>query len=74
MYLATIADAQPQTPTMQPQMSSYPLMQQGGYYMQHPQAPAAAQQAGLYPQKMPLQFGSPHQIPDQQQQLPHQLG
>lgn len=80
MYLAAIADAQPQTPApmptptpaMQPQMSPYAAMQQGGYYMQHPQAPAAAQQSGLYPQKMPLQFGSPHQMPEQQQQQLHQ--
>ncbi|GAA0183873.1 transcription cofactor [Lithospermum erythrorhizon] len=74
MYLAAIADAQPQTPTMQPQMSPYPPMPQGAYYMQHPHAPAVSQQPGLYPQTMPLQFDSPLQIPDQQQQLRQQVG
>ncbi|KAG9129386.1 hypothetical protein Leryth_023748 [Lithospermum erythrorhizon] len=55
-------------------MSPYPPMPQGAYYMQHPHAPAVSQQPGLYPQTMPLQFGSPHQIPDQQQQLQQQVG
>ncbi|OIW04573.1 hypothetical protein TanjilG_20929 [Lupinus angustifolius] len=68
MYLAAIADAQPQTPTMPPQMAPHPAMQQG-FYMQHPQAAAMAQQPGLFPQKMPLQFGNPHQMTQQQQQL-----
>ncbi|KAE9605767.1 hypothetical protein Lal_00025491 [Lupinus albus] len=71
MYLAAIADAQPQTPTMPPQMTPHPAMQQG-FYMQHPQAAAMTQQPGLFPQKMPLQFGSPHQMQEQQQQLHHQ--
>ncbi|XP_019420171.1 PREDICTED: GRF1-interacting factor 3-like [Lupinus angustifolius] len=66
MYLAAIADAQPQTPTMPPQMAPHPAMQQG-FYMQHPQAAAMAQQPGLFPQKMPLQFGNPHQMMEQQQ-------
>lgn len=69
MYLAAIADAQPQAPpTMPPQMAPHPAMQQGGYYMQHPQA-AMAQQPGLFPPKMPLQFGNPHQLQEQAQQL-----
>ncbi|KAE9595832.1 putative transcription factor SSXT family [Lupinus albus] len=71
MYLAAIADAQPQTPTMPPQMAPHPAMQQG-FYMQHPQAAAMAQQPGLFPQKMPLQFGNPHQMTQQQQQQLHQ--
>lgn len=99
MYLAAIADAQPQTPAMPPQvkvehswfrgslcqfpitlilfialqMAPHPAMQPG-FYMQHPQAAAAAmaQQQGMFPQKMPLQFGNPHQIQDQQQQQLHQ--
>ncbi|KAJ9188616.1 hypothetical protein P3X46_003952 [Hevea brasiliensis] len=67
MYLAAIADAQPQTPTMPPQMAPHPAMQQGAYYMQHPQAAAMAQQSGIFPQKMPLQFNNPHQMQDPQQ-------
>ncbi|XP_048335387.1 GRF1-interacting factor 3 [Ziziphus jujuba] len=72
MYLAAIADAQPQAPTMPPQMAPHPGMQQGGYYMQHPQAAAMAQQQGLFPPKMPMQFSNPHQIQDPQQQLHQQ--
>lgn len=47
-------------------------MQPGGYYMQHPQAAAMAQQPGLFAQKMPLQFNNPHQIQDPQQLLHQQ--
>ncbi|KAF5464526.1 hypothetical protein F2P56_014599 [Juglans regia] len=72
MYLAAIADAQPQTPTMPPQMAPHPALQQGGYYMQHPQAAAMAQQPGIFPQKLPLQFNNPHQMQDPQQQLHQQ--
>ncbi|KAK9279346.1 hypothetical protein L1049_013025 [Liquidambar formosana] len=72
MYLAAIADAQPQAPTMPSQMAPHPSMQQGGYYMQHPQAAAMAQQSGIFPPKVPLQFNSPHQMQEQQQQLHQQ--
>ncbi|KAI9093913.1 hypothetical protein K1719_026911 [Acacia pycnantha] len=73
MYLAAIADAQPQTPAMPPQMAPRPTMQPG-YYMQHPQAAAMAQaqQQGIFPPKMPLQFGNLHQMQDPQQQLHQQ--
>lgn len=54
------------------QMAPHPALQQGGYYMQHPQAAAMAQQPGIFPQKLPLQFNNPHQIQDQQQQLHQQ--
>ncbi|KAF5743079.1 GRF1-INTERACTING FACTOR 2 family protein [Tripterygium wilfordii] len=67
MYLAAIADAQPPAQTLPAQMSPHPAMQQGGFYMQHPQALAMAQQQGVFPQKMPLQFNNPHQIQDPQQ-------
>ncbi|KAL3536660.1 hypothetical protein ACH5RR_000026 [Cinchona calisaya] len=67
MYLAAIADALPQTPTMPPQMAPHPVMQQGGFYMQHPQAAAIAQQPGLFPPKVPLQYNNPHQLQDHQQ-------
>ncbi|GKV13162.1 hypothetical protein SLEP1_g24218 [Rubroshorea leprosula] len=72
MYLAAIADAQPQTaPTMPPQIAPHPGMQPG-YFMQHPQAAALAQQPGLFPPKMPMQFNNPHQIQDPQQHLHQQ--
>ncbi|KAJ8748465.1 hypothetical protein K2173_003361 [Erythroxylum novogranatense] len=68
MYLAAIADAQPQAPAIPPQMAPHPALQQGAYYAQHPQAAAAmAQQPGLFPPKMPLQFNNPHQMQDRQQ-------
>ncbi|CAI9101085.1 OLC1v1038331C1 [Oldenlandia corymbosa var. corymbosa] len=73
MYLAAIADAQPQTPAMPPQMTPHPAMQPGGFYMQHPQAAAAAmaQQpgpGGMFPPRMPLQYTNPLAMPDHQQQ------
>lgn len=54
-------------------MAPRPPMQPG-YYMQHPQAAAAvmAQQQGIFPPKMPLQFGNLHQMQDPQQQLHQQ--
>lgn len=70
MYLAAIADAQPQsTPSMPSQMAPHPTMQQGGYYMQHPQAVAAAmaqqqQSTGIFSPKVPIQFNNPHPMQD----------
>ncbi|KAM1053416.1 hypothetical protein PS2_000913 [Malus domestica] len=74
MYLAAIADAQPQAPAVPAQMAPHPAMQQAGYYMQHPQAAAMAQQQGIFPPKMPMQFNNMHQMhdPQQQQQLHQQ--
>ncbi|KAA8516217.1 hypothetical protein F0562_019396 [Nyssa sinensis] len=78
MYLAAIADAQPQAPTMPTQMAPHPAMQQGGFYLQHPQAAAMAQQPGIFSPKVPFQFNNPHQMQDQhlhqhqQQQQLHQ--
>ncbi|KAH0778437.1 hypothetical protein KY290_004864 [Solanum tuberosum] len=71
MYLAAIADAQPQSPALPTQMTPHPAMQQGGFYMQHPQAAAMTQQQGMFTSKMPLQFNNPQQLHDQQQ-LQHQ--
>ncbi|KAK4723694.1 hypothetical protein R3W88_026473 [Solanum pinnatisectum] len=71
MYLAAIADAQPQSPAIPTQMAPHPAMQQGGFYMQHPQAAAMTQQQGMFTSKMPLQFNNPQQLHDQQQ-LQHQ--
>ncbi|KAF5751869.1 GRF1-INTERACTING FACTOR 2 family protein [Tripterygium wilfordii] len=67
MQLAAIADAQPPAQTLPTLMSPHPAMQQGGFYMQHPQALAMAQQHGVFPPKMPVQFNNPHQIHDPQQ-------
>ncbi|XP_047971179.1 GRF1-interacting factor 3-like [Salvia hispanica] len=73
MYLAAIADAQPQTPTMPSQMTPHPAMQQGGFYMQHPQAAAIPQQQGMF-QPRPPPFNSPHLLQDPQQHPNNQLG
>ncbi|XP_010251836.1 PREDICTED: GRF1-interacting factor 2 isoform X2 [Nelumbo nucifera] len=70
MYLAAIADAQPQTPAMAPQMPPHHAMQHGAHYMQHPQA-ALASQPGVFAPKVPMQF-NPQQMQDHQQQQ-HQL-
>nr|VDC64623.1 unnamed protein product [Brassica rapa] len=84
MYLAAIADAQPPPstagatppPAMASQMGApHPGMQPPSYFMQHPQASGMAQQAppaGIFPPRGPLQFGSPHQLQDPQQQHMHQ--
>ncbi|CAA2987329.1 Hypothetical predicted protein [Olea europaea subsp. europaea] len=69
MYLAAIADAQSQTPAMPPQMVPHPAMQQGGFYMQHPQAAGIGPQPGMFPQRTSVQFNNLHQMPDQQQHL-----
>lgn len=53
-------------------MAPHPVMQQAGYFAQHPQAAAMMQQPGLFPPKMPLQFNNPHQMQDPQQQLHQQ--
>ncbi|XP_009622707.1 GRF1-interacting factor 3 isoform X2 [Nicotiana tabacum] len=68
MYLAAIADAQPQSPAIPTQMAPHPAMQQGGFFMQHPQAAAMNQQQGMFTAKMPLQFNNPQQMQDQQHQ------
>lgn len=73
MYLAAIADAQPQMASMPAQMSPHPGMQQGGaYYMQQQAAAAMAQQQGGFPLRMPSQFTNPLQLHEQQQHH-HQL-
>ncbi|KAM3343969.1 GRF1-interacting factor 2 [Capsicum chinense] len=67
MYLAAIADAQPQSPAVPTQITPHPAMQQGGFYMQHPQAAAMTQQQGMFTPKMSLQFNNPQHLQDQQQ-------
>ncbi|CAA0838911.1 GRF1-interacting factor 3 [Striga hermonthica] len=70
MYLAAIADAQPQTPAMPTQMTPpHPAMQQpGGFYMpHHPQAsPMQHPAGGLFPPRGPP-FTSPHPMQEQAQ-------
>ncbi|XP_073145083.1 GRF1-interacting factor 2-like [Henckelia pumila] len=72
MYLAAIADAQPQTPSpsMPPPMTPHNAMQQGGLYMPHPQA-AGSQQPGTFVPRTP--FSIPHPMQDPRQQLTQQL-
>ncbi|CAD5326746.1 unnamed protein product [Arabidopsis thaliana] len=84
MYLAAIADAQPQpsaatltSGAMTPQaMAPNPSSMQPppSYFMQQHQAVGMAQQIppGIFPPRGPLQFGSPHQFLDPQQQLHQQ--
>ncbi|KAI4383547.1 hypothetical protein MLD38_009373 [Melastoma candidum] len=80
MYLAAIADSQPPTPTIPAQVVPHPAMQQGAYFMQHPQAAVMSQQQGHFPPKMQMQFGGPHQVHDpqlsmhQQQAIQSQVG
>nr|GMC61628.1 GRF1-interacting factor 1-like [Ipomoea batatas] len=78
MYLAAIADSQPQPPSMHSQFPSSGIMQPGGAYLQHQQAAqqistqslmAAARSPMLYGQQQPL---SPYQ--QQQAALHGQLG
>ncbi|XP_021748445.1 GRF1-interacting factor 2-like [Chenopodium quinoa] len=71
MYLAAIADAQPQMATVPAQVAPHPAMQQGAYYMQQ-QAAAMAQQQGFTP-RMPAQFTNPLQMQEQQHQQQSQV-
>ncbi|OVA05285.1 SSXT [Macleaya cordata] len=73
MYLAAIADSQPQPPTMHAQFPNA-VVQQGAHYMQHqqaqsmmPQSLMAARSSMLYPQQ-------PLSAMQQQQALHSQLG
>ncbi|KAF8388194.1 hypothetical protein HHK36_026860 [Tetracentron sinense] len=74
MYLAAIADSQPQPPTMHPQFPPNAVMQPGAHYMQHqqfqqmtPQSLMAARSSMLYAQQ-------PLSALQQQQALHSQLG
>ncbi|XP_008783408.2 GRF1-interacting factor 2-like [Phoenix dactylifera] len=64
LYLAAIADAQPQAPAARPQTMPHGAMPQGAHYMQ---------QGPMFPPRAPLQF-NPQQMQEQQQQqqLHHQ--
>lgn len=67
MYLAAIADAQPQAPAVPAQMTPHPAMPQGGYYLQHPQAAPMTQQPGIFPPRAPFSNMHPLQDPQVQQ-------
>ncbi|WJX12982.1 GRF1-interacting factor 1 [Trifolium repens] len=70
MYLAAIADSQPQPPTMAGQYPSSGMMQQGGHYMQAQQAQQMSQQQ-LMAARSSLLYAQQLQ---QQQALQSQLG
>ncbi|CAJ2628507.1 unnamed protein product [Trifolium pratense] len=70
MYLAAIADSQPQPPTMPGQYPSSGMMQQGGHYMQAQQAQQMSQQQ-LMAARSSLLYAQQLQ---QQQALQSQLG
>lgn len=64
LYLAAIADAQPQIPAVRAQMLPHPAMQQAGHFMQ---------QAPIFPPRPSMPF-SPQQLQQQQTPLPqHQF-
>ncbi|KAA8533549.1 hypothetical protein F0562_031017 [Nyssa sinensis] len=69
MYLAAIADAQPQGPTMPSQIPSHSVAQQE-HHMQQPQAAAVQQQQDIIAKKSPFHLNA-FQPQDQQQQLQH---
>lgn len=54
-------------------MAPHPAMQQGGYYMQHPQAGAVPQQSMFSPKGPTSQFSNPHSLQDLQQQQQQQM-
>uniref|UniRef100_A0A1D1YRK5 Protein SSXT n=1 Tax=Anthurium amnicola TaxID=1678845 RepID=A0A1D1YRK5_9ARAE len=62
LYLAAIADAQPQIPAVRTQMLPHPAMQQAGHYMQ---------QAPMFSPRPPMPF-NPQQMQLMQQQPPSQ--
>ncbi|CAL0301808.1 unnamed protein product [Lupinus luteus] len=75
MYLAAIADSQPQPPVMSGQYPSTGMMQQGGHYMQAPQMTQqqlmAARSSLLYSQQQP--YATLQQQQQQQQGIHSQL-
>ncbi|XP_052479048.1 GRF1-interacting factor 1 isoform X3 [Gossypium raimondii] len=77
MYLAAIADSQPQPPTMHAQFPSGGIMQPGaGHYMQHQQAQQMTQQSLMAARSSMLYSQQPFSALQQQQQqaLHSQLG
>uniref|UniRef100_A0A5B7BK87 Putative GRF1-interacting factor 2 n=1 Tax=Davidia involucrata TaxID=16924 RepID=A0A5B7BK87_DAVIN len=70
MYLAAIADAQPQAPTMPSQIPSHSVVQQG-HHMQQPQAAAVQQQPGVFAKRSPFQLNALQPQDQQQHHLHH---
>ncbi|GLT80871.1 hypothetical protein SLA2020_522820 [Shorea laevis] len=74
MYLAAIADSQPQPPTIHAQFSSGGIMQPGSPYMQHQQAQQMTQQSLIAARSSMLYAQQPFSGLQQQQALHNQLG
>ncbi|KAJ6296948.1 hypothetical protein OIU78_022633 [Salix suchowensis] len=76
MYLAAIADCQPQPPTMHAQFPSGGIMQPGAHYMQqHQQAQQMTPQALMAARSSMMQYAQqPFSALQQQQALHSQLG
>ncbi|XP_073128055.1 GRF-interacting factor 1 [Henckelia pumila] len=73
MYLAAIADSQPQAATMHSQYSAGVMMQPGAHYMQHQQAQQMTPQS-LMAARSSLLYGQQQYSSLQQQALHSQLG
>ncbi|GAV66767.1 SSXT domain-containing protein [Cephalotus follicularis] len=74
MYLAAIADSQPQPPTMHAQFPSSGMMQPGAHYMQHQQPQQMTPQSLMAARSSMLYSQQPYSALQQQQALHSQLG
>ncbi|KAJ7973511.1 GRF1-interacting factor 1-like [Quillaja saponaria] len=74
MYLAAIADSQPQPPTIPGQYPPSGMMQQGAHYMQHQQAQQMTQQSLMAARSSMLYAQQPYSALQQQQAFNSQLG
>ncbi|XP_020205443.1 GRF1-interacting factor 1 isoform X1 [Cajanus cajan] len=74
MYLAAIADSQPQPPPMPGQYPSSGMMQQGAHYMQAQQAQQMSQQQLMASRSSLLYAQQPFSVLQQQQGMHNQLG
>ncbi|XP_042518455.1 GRF1-interacting factor 1 [Macadamia integrifolia] len=74
MYLAAIADSQPQPPTMHAQFPPNAVMQPGAHYMQHQQAQQMTPQSLMAARSSMLYAQQPLSALQQQQAMHSQLG
>ncbi|GAB2277609.1 hypothetical protein Dimus_012317 [Dionaea muscipula] len=74
MYLAAIADSQPQPPTMHSQFPPSGIMQPGGHYMQHQQAQSMTPQALMAARSSMLYSQQPYAALQQTQAMHGQMG
>ncbi|XP_023545700.1 GRF1-interacting factor 1 [Cucurbita pepo subsp. pepo] len=74
MYLAAIADSQPQPTAMHAQYSSSGIIQPGGHYIQHQQAQQMTPQSLMAARSSMLYTQQPYSTLQQQQALHSQLG